>query len=230
MGAALLLPFLLLANAAALLLPPAQALNQDNLYPLDARRALTTIPAAALADWDPRHATPCNWTGVTCDAGASFVTKISLPSLDLVSPLPAAALCRLPRLLSVDLSGNYLGPDHRQIARCTALQRLDLSTNSFVGPLPDALADLPSLLYLNLQGNNFSDPIPGSFARFPRHIKVAGGKAGSLGDSVTISREKTKVTVTSDGPFSKRYTTPNLLYGVCVVLLQSVPQLVIVLV
>jgi large subunit ribosomal protein L22e len=38
-------------------------------------------------------------------------------------------------------------------------------------------------------------------------IKVAGGKAGNLGDSVTISREKTKVTVTSDGPFSKRYTT-----------------------
>nr|ACG45931.1 60S ribosomal protein L22-2 [Zea mays] len=36
-------------------------------------------------------------------------------------------------------------------------------------------------------------------------IKVAGGKAGNLGDSVTISREKTKVTVTSDGPFSKRY-------------------------
>jgi large subunit ribosomal protein L22e len=61
-------------------------------------------------------------------------------------------------------------------------------------------------------------------------IKVAGGKAGSLGDSVTVSREKTKVTVTSDGPFSKRYTTPNLLCGVCVVLLQSVPQLVTVLV
>ncbi|WVZ67043.1 hypothetical protein U9M48_016182 [Paspalum notatum var. saurae] len=36
-------------------------------------------------------------------------------------------------------------------------------------------------------------------------IKVAGGKAGSLGDSVTVSRDKTKVTVTSDGPFSKRY-------------------------
>jgi len=39
-------------------------------------------------------------------------------------------------------------------------------------------------------------------------IKVAGGKAGSLGDSVTVSREKTKVSVTSDGPFSKRYATP----------------------
>jgi large subunit ribosomal protein L22e len=38
-------------------------------------------------------------------------------------------------------------------------------------------------------------------------IKVAGGKAGNLGDSITVSREKTKVTVTSDGPFSKRYMT-----------------------
>ncbi|XP_062211220.1 large ribosomal subunit protein eL22z-like [Phragmites australis] len=36
-------------------------------------------------------------------------------------------------------------------------------------------------------------------------IKVAGGKAGNLGEGVTVSRDKTKVTVTSDGPFSKRY-------------------------
>ncbi|CAM0907705.1 unnamed protein product [Alopecurus aequalis] len=37
-------------------------------------------------------------------------------------------------------------------------------------------------------------------------IKVAGGKAGNLGDSVTVTRDKSKVTVTSDnGNFSKRY-------------------------
>lgn len=36
-------------------------------------------------------------------------------------------------------------------------------------------------------------------------IKVAGGKAGNLGDSVTVARDKSKVTVTSDGAFSKRY-------------------------
>ena len=34
-------------------------------------------------------------------------------------------------------------------------------------------------------------------------IKV-GGKAGALGDSVTISREKNKLSVTSDSNFSKR--------------------------
>ncbi|CAN6289487.1 unnamed protein product, partial [Urochloa humidicola] len=36
-------------------------------------------------------------------------------------------------------------------------------------------------------------------------IKVAGGKAGNLGEGVTVTRDKTKVTVTSEGPFSKRY-------------------------
>ncbi|KAK9664718.1 hypothetical protein RND81_14G063600 [Saponaria officinalis] len=35
-------------------------------------------------------------------------------------------------------------------------------------------------------------------------IKV-GGKAGNLGDSVTVSREKNKIIVTSDSTFSKRY-------------------------
>ncbi|KAM7275450.1 hypothetical protein ACFE04_017316 [Oxalis oulophora] len=35
-------------------------------------------------------------------------------------------------------------------------------------------------------------------------IKVAG-KTGNLGDAVTISREKNKITVTSDTNFSKRY-------------------------
>ncbi|RRT62873.1 hypothetical protein BHE74_00015568 [Ensete ventricosum] len=35
-------------------------------------------------------------------------------------------------------------------------------------------------------------------------IKVAGGKAGALGDAVIVTRDKSKITVTSDGPFSKR--------------------------
>nr|CAD1828484.1 unnamed protein product [Ananas comosus var. bracteatus] len=35
-------------------------------------------------------------------------------------------------------------------------------------------------------------------------IKVAGGKAGALGDAVTVTRDKNKITVTSEGPFSKR--------------------------
>jgi large subunit ribosomal protein L22e len=36
------------------------------------------------------------------------------------------------------------------------------------------------------------------------HIKV-GGKAGALGESVTVTREKNKISITSDITFSKRY-------------------------
>ncbi|XP_008812273.1 60S ribosomal protein L22-2-like [Phoenix dactylifera] len=36
-------------------------------------------------------------------------------------------------------------------------------------------------------------------------IKVAGGKAGALGDQVIVTRDKSKIIVTSEGPFSKRY-------------------------
>ncbi|XP_062234176.1 receptor-like protein kinase HSL1 [Phragmites australis] len=155
------LTLLLLVNAALL----ARALNQDGLYLLDAKRVLT-VPSPALADWNPRDATPCNWTGVSCDAGSGAVTEISLPGLNLAGSFPAA-LCRLPRLRSVNLYMNYIGPD-LAVARCKALERLDLSMNSLVGNLPDALADLPDLVYLNLESNNFSGPIPKSFGHFKK--------------------------------------------------------------
>ena len=44
-----------------------------------------------------------------------------------------------------------------------------------------------------------------SFQTFlAERIKVAG-KAGARGDVVSVSNDKTKVTVTSDAPMSKRY-------------------------
>ena len=46
-------------------------------------------------------------------------------------------------------------------------------------------------------------------------IKV-GGKAGALGDSVTVTREKSKITITSDSNLSKRYP-----FSILVVMLWS---------
>merc|ERR1711998_303112 len=44
-----------------------------------------------------------------------------------------------------------------------------------------------------------------SFEKFlVDRIKV-GGKTGNLGEAVTVGREKAKVVVTADSPFSKRY-------------------------
>ncbi|KAM0851422.1 hypothetical protein ACQ4PT_052439 [Festuca glaucescens] len=189
------LPLLLLAVAAnaGLLATPSHALSQDGLHLLDAKRALT-VPDGALADWNPSDATPCGWTGVSCDAGA--VTALSLAGASLVGPFPAA-LCRIPRLASLDLSTNYLGPEvpARAVAGCKALARLDLSVNSFVGPLPGALAELPELVYLSLQGNNFSGPIPASFGAFRRLESLSlvnnllGGEVPAFLARVTTLRE-----------------------------------------
>eukprot|EP00698_Gefionella_okellyi_P005162 TRINITY_DN14734_c0_g1_i1.p1 TRINITY_DN14734_c0_g1~~TRINITY_DN14734_c0_g1_i1.p1 ORF type:complete len:145 (+),score=32.39 TRINITY_DN14734_c0_g1_i1:44-436(+) len=45
----------------------------------------------------------------------------------------------------------------------------------------------------------------GVFEKYLRdHVKV-GGRAGALGDSVQIVREKSKIQVTAEPPFAKRY-------------------------
>ncbi|KAK3159605.1 hypothetical protein QOZ80_1BG0048710 [Eleusine coracana subsp. coracana] len=159
----------------------AEALNQDGLHLLEAKRGLFTAPGSEgrlLDDWNPGDATPCNWTGITCDeeegeGEGGHVTEISLPESNLAGSFPAA-FCRLPRLRSINLSFNYIGPElslslslsvdgEEQGGGCRSLERLDLSMNALVGPLPDALADLPELRYLDLSSNNFSGPIPAWF-------------------------------------------------------------------
>merc|ERR1712127_75859 len=44
-----------------------------------------------------------------------------------------------------------------------------------------------------------------SFETFLAERIMVGGRAGALGDVVSVSADKTKVTVTSDAPMSKRY-------------------------
>ncbi|XP_008776816.2 receptor-like protein kinase HSL1 [Phoenix dactylifera] len=165
----LLLPLLLFFHLSQL----AFSLNQEGIYLLEARRGLDD-PGDALANWNRRDDTPCNWTGVFCSPPSSpssdrIVTSIDLSGKGLVGPFPAV-LCRLPYLASLSLSDNYINsslPDSA-LRPCASLSHLDLSVNNLVGPLPSALAALPALLHLDLSANNFSGPIPPSFAAFPR--------------------------------------------------------------
>ncbi|CAM9132884.1 unnamed protein product [Choristocarpus tenellus] len=46
---------------------------------------------------------------------------------------------------------------------------------------------------------------PASFEKFLHDRIKVNGKAGALGDVVTISREKARLTITAQAPFSKRY-------------------------
>jgi len=46
---------------------------------------------------------------------------------------------------------------------------------------------------------------PSSFERFLHDKIKVNGKAGVLGDVVTVTRDKAKIMVTAHGPFAKRY-------------------------
>jgi len=46
---------------------------------------------------------------------------------------------------------------------------------------------------------------PSSFEKFLQTKIKVNGKAGALGDSVTITRDKTKLTIVADSAFSKKY-------------------------
>eukprot|EP00933_Yihiella_yeosuensis_P052467 TRINITY_DN5054_c0_g5_i1.p1 TRINITY_DN5054_c0_g5~~TRINITY_DN5054_c0_g5_i1.p1 ORF type:complete len:124 (+),score=44.40 TRINITY_DN5054_c0_g5_i1:99-470(+) len=46
---------------------------------------------------------------------------------------------------------------------------------------------------------------PKDFEKFLTNRIKVDGKTGNLGDKVSISRDKSKITVTAESPFSKRY-------------------------
>jgi len=46
---------------------------------------------------------------------------------------------------------------------------------------------------------------PSSFEKFLHDKIKVKGKAGVLGNAVTLTRDKAKITVTAHGPFAKRY-------------------------
>ncbi|KAI0488958.1 hypothetical protein KFK09_028797 [Dendrobium nobile] len=141
------------------------SLNQEGLYLLEARRGLSD-PDNALANWNSRNSTPCNWTGILCSS--SSVTSVNLANFNLAGPFPSS-LCRLPNLSFLSLSLNYINSSlsSSSLLSCTSLKHLDLSQNLLVGLLPSSLPSLPSLGFLDLSGNNFSGAIPSSFALFP---------------------------------------------------------------
>ena len=79
----------------------------------------------ALGDWDPADASPCRWTGVSCNAGGG-VTELSLQF--------------------VDLHGGV--PDNLSAAMGATLERLLLTGTNLSGPIPLQLGDLSGLVDL----------------------------------------------------------------------------------
>ncbi|MCO5608953.1 hypothetical protein L7F22_063171 [Adiantum nelumboides] len=111
---------------------------------LKAFQASVQDPNARLSRWGSSNDSAgfvCGLYGVSCwNMGESKIMGLSLRE--------------------VGLSGDPFTPG---LAKCTSLQTLDLSSNSFSGPLPSHLCQLlPYLTSLDLSHNQFSGDIPSS--------------------------------------------------------------------
>ncbi|KAF8663081.1 hypothetical protein HU200_055675 [Digitaria exilis] len=97
----------------------------------------------ALPDWKDTDASPCRWSGVSCDA-SGHVTGLTLQFVDLHGGVPGAD----------DLS-----------AVAPTLSRLVLTGTNLTGPIPPQLGDLPALTHLDLSNNALTGSIPTSLCR-----------------------------------------------------------------
>ncbi|KAL3848823.1 hypothetical protein ACJIZ3_010705 [Penstemon smallii] len=159
----------LILHINLILISVTNALNQDGLILQKAKLSFYD-PAGSLANWSDRDATPCNWTGITCDNKESVVSVI-LYNSSLSGSFPIS-LCLLPSLSTIDLSENSINSSlPLSISTCRNLTFLDVSQNLFVGPVPSTLSDLIFLRYLSLEGNNFAGEIPTTFGNF-RQLEV----------------------------------------------------------
>lgn len=149
------------------------SLNSDGLSLLALKASIIEDPNRALASWSEVDATPCRWTGITCDRARRRVTAVALPGRNLTGYIPSE-IGALSFLAFLDLSHNFFGgPLPQQIAALQNLVHLDISDNNFNGSLLDGLSNLTHLAgTLNLSFNAFSGEIPASFGKFPVMVSL----------------------------------------------------------
>eukprot|EP00887_Chlorella_sp_A99_P000006 scaffold16.g6.t1 len=133
--------------------------DADVLLRLKARVA--SDPKRLLDSWQP-ESNPCGlpgWKGISCTDG--HVTGVDLAGGNLTG-VPLEALADLPRLESIQLSGNAAAPRGLPAswARLAALQVVSVSYAGLEGTLPEAWGNLRALQELNLQGNALRGPLP----------------------------------------------------------------------
>ncbi len=107
-------------------------------------------------------ADPCQWFGVTCDAGGDHVTGLALPLSNMRGELPGS-LGNLTALQVLDLADNWLvGGIPTSLGSLTALEVLNLSLNRLTGAVPASLGATTSLRTLDLRSNALAAELPGT--------------------------------------------------------------------
>lgn len=161
-----LLPLLFMCS---LCFYPVIALNGDSEILIRVKNDMVDDPNGKLSDWVlTEQRSPCNWTGITCDAQNQSVAGIDLSGFRIYGGFPHG-FCRIRTLRNLSLSdNNFIGTlPPQSLSPCSHLHVLRLDSNLFIGELPDFSVEFGHLQVLDLSANNFSGDIPASFGRFP---------------------------------------------------------------
>ncbi|KAJ7547475.1 hypothetical protein O6H91_08G087700 [Diphasiastrum complanatum] len=142
-------------------------------------------PVGVFAGWNVADPSPCNWTGVSCDANGQ-VMKLALPNSKLSGHI-SAGLSGLQHLKILSLSQNsFIGSIPSDILSITSLWKLNLSRNEFSGIIPKG--SLPSLRMLDLSKNAVSGSIPSELFQSCgklRYVSLANNQlVGSIPSSI----------------------------------------------
>lgn len=152
--------------------PSVISFNGDSQILIRVKNSQLNDPNGNLNDWviSTPDQSPCNWTGITCEAQNQTVISIDLSGFDISGGFPFG-FCRIRNLRALSLAQNYLNGSlsSQALSPCSRLQGIDLSDNLFTGELPDF--SFENLEVLQLGNNNFSGDFPLSFGRM-QSLKV----------------------------------------------------------
>ncbi|KAF3677134.1 putative protein IQ-DOMAIN 14-like [Capsicum annuum] len=138
------------------------SLPQDSVHLLGFRSVLPE-PSQKLLPWN-QSVSHCQWKGVACYSDAtSHVESLNFRDFLLSGILDKAFhnLCRLTRLVSLDLSGNHFtGGIPTMLANCSQIDTILLNDNRLSGSIPPQIFKSSKLLYLDLGDNHLNGTIP----------------------------------------------------------------------
>lgn len=122
----------------------------------------TNGPAWTMSNgWLGAPGTECSWIGVTCDAGETTVTALSVQSNNLTDPVGAVLpdWSALSGIRTINLSGNNLAGRLPPISGLPELRTFDVSDNDLQGTLPSP-AGLAHFFRYHAYNNQFTGALP----------------------------------------------------------------------
>ncbi|XP_020098966.1 probable LRR receptor-like serine/threonine-protein kinase At1g74360 [Ananas comosus] len=128
------------------------------------------INRGGYAEWDVSEPTPCNWSGISCDAAMGRVVGVDLSSSNISGPA-FGKFSLLTELARLDLSANTIdGTLPADLNRCCGLRYLNISHNLISGELN--VSGLANLEILDVSLNRFEGPIAFNFPAVCTNLSV----------------------------------------------------------